>query len=141
MFHWTDRPLLILRIVVIVNIVLGIVASFVVGIVCAVRFSWWYFFVITIFGWFGCFSSWVFWRVIFSFLCDVKVIRNKLYGENNEGLEVFLKPRSERVGSSEIEKRNEVLREELRHLQTLMNAGVISREEYEKRKKELTKEK
>lgn len=42
---------------------------------------------------------WVFGRLYLSYLCDIKLIRNKLYGVGNENLDVFLKTKAERTGA------------------------------------------
>ena len=38
---------------------------------------------------FGAYLSWVFGNLLLSFFCDVKLIRNKLYDNNNTDLDLF----------------------------------------------------
>ena len=54
---------------------------------------------------------------------------------------MFLKAKEERSDSPEVKARRKATEEELEHLQQLVNSGVITTEEYEKRKRELTEEK
>lgn len=46
-------------------------------------------------GPFLCWLAWVFDRVLLAACCDIKLIRNKLYGVGNEDLDVFLKTKAE----------------------------------------------
>lgn len=138
MFERNDKPLLTTRVIVMVVIGILAVASLVAGIVLAIALDgvW---FLITFALWFLCWLCWVFARLYLSYLCDIKLIRNKLYGESNEDLEVFLKAKEERSNSSVMQEKREAISTELAHLQQLLNSGVITTEEYEKRKNELIK--
>ncbi len=140
MFERNDKALLTTRIIVMVTIGIFAVAFLALGIALAVLIEGVYF-LIAFAGWFLCWVMWVFARLYMSYLCDVKLIRNKLYGESNAGLEVFLKAKEERSDSPEVKARRKATEEELEHLQQLVNSGVITTEEYEKRKRELTEEK
>lgn len=139
MFEKNDKALLITRIIFLTIIWMMVVASFVVGIVLAVIIDG-VFFLVAFAGWFMCWLLWVFERLYLSYLCDVKLIRNKLYGKSNEGLEVFLKPKDERSNSPAVIAKREAREAELKHLQQLLDSAVITAEEYEQRKKELTAE-
>ena len=138
MFERNDKALLTTRIIIMVIIEILAVLSLVMGIVLAVLVHG-AMFLITFAGWFFCWLLWVFARLYLSYLCDIKLIRNKLYCESNKNLEVFLKAKSERSNSSEMQDKRKAINTELAHLQQLLNAGVITSEEYEKRKNELSK--
>ena len=137
MFERNDKALLTTRIIVMVTIGIFAVLSLALGIALAVVIEGVYF-LIAFAGWFLCWLMWVVARLYMSYLCDVKLIRNKLYGESNTGLEVFLKAKEERSNSIEAKKKQADIEEELKHLQQLLSSGVITTEEYEKRKSELT---
>ncbi len=73
-----------------------------------------------------------------SYLCGIKLIRNKLYGESNEGLDDFLKTFKERVDEVDEDiKKQEEKEAELANLYQLMEQGLITEDEYKKREKEL----
>ena len=137
MFERNDKALLTTRIIVMVTIGIFAVLSLALGIALAVVIEGVYF-LFSFAGWFLCWLLWVIARLYMSYLCDVKLIRNKLYGESNAGLEVFLKAKEERSNSIEAKKKQTDIEEELKHLQQLLSSGVITTEEYEKRKSELT---
>lgn len=137
MFERNDKALLTTRKIVMVIIGIFAVAFFVMGIVLAVLVHG-ALFLTAFLGWFLCWLCWVWARLYMSYLCDIKLIRNKLYGESNEGLEVFLKAREERSNSPEMQAKQAETEAELQHLQQLLSSGVITTEEYEKRKRELT---
>ena len=138
MFERNDKALLTTRIIIMVIIGIFAVLSPVMGIVLAVLVHG-AMFLLAFVGWFGCWLMWVFARLYLSYLCDVKLIRNKLYGESNDGLEVFLKAKEERSNSPVMQEKRQAINDELEHLEQLLISGVITYEEYEKRKKELTK--
>ncbi len=137
MFERNDKALRTWRICVIVAVAIFAVAFLAIGIVLAVLIHGALF--LTAFaGWFLCWLLWLGANLHMSYLCDVKLIRNKLYGKSNEGLEEFLKARDERSNSPAMIEKKEAMEAELKHLQGLLSSGVITTEEYEKRKKELT---
>ena len=139
MFKRNDKALRISRIIFIVIIVIIAVLSLVTGIILAVDYEGVYF-LFTFVGWFLCWIMWVFTRLYLSYLVDIKLIRNKLYGESNEELEVFLKAKEDRSNSSAMKGKKQSINAELEYLQKLLNSGVITLEEFEKRKEELTKD-
>lgn len=143
MFKRNDKALLTTRIIFMVIIGILAVLSLVAGILLAVEFDGVYF-LFTFVGWFLCWIMWVFTRLYLSYLADIKLIRNKLYGANNDDLDVFLKSKEERkvkeVSVLEMQVKRQMVNTELAHLKQLLNAGVITAEEYEKRKEELTNE-
>lgn len=139
MFKRNDKALRISRIIYIVTIGISAVLSLIVGIVLAVKIDGVYF-LFPVVVWFLCWIIWVFIRLWLSYLVDIKLIRNKLYGESNEELEVFLKAKEDRSNSSAMKGKKQSINAELEYLQKLLNSGVITLEEYEKRKEELTRE-
>lgn len=132
MFKKNDKALLTIRIITMVVIAIFAVAFFVMGILFAV---WIHgaFFLLTFVGWFGCWLMWVFVRLYLSYLVDVKLIRNKLYGESNVDLDVFLKTKEEK-------KQAVNATTALEHLYQLKISGLISDEEFDKCTDQLTKE-
>ncbi len=90
MFKRNDKALLATRIIIMItlgifaaiSLAIGIVLVILVNVACIL---------ITFAGWFFCLLMWIFARLYLSYLCDIKLIRNKLYGESNEDLEVFFK--------------------------------------------------
>lgn len=63
MFKRNDYALLVAMIICIAFFCIGIVSSFVIGIVIAVKFHWAYFFY-TFAGWLVCFIFWIFARLL-----------------------------------------------------------------------------
>ena len=141
MFERNDKALLVTRIIVIVVIGILAVASLIAGIWLAVDYDELYVLIIFV-GWFKCWLWWVLAKLLFSYLVDVKVIRNKLYDESNDGLAVFLKstPRSF-TPPAKRDKREPSVDAQLKQLRRLLDSGVITREQYENRVEELTKHK
>lgn len=140
MFEKNDKALRTSRIIIIVFICIVAVASLVMGIVLSVVLENAIYMLVTLAGWFLCWISWIFTRLYLSYLVDVKLIRNKLYNENNDGLEVFLSDKEERSKRPVKQKTKQAVNKELEYLQKLLNSGAITLEEYEERAEELTKE-
>lgn len=67
-------------------------------------------------------------------MCDIKLIRNKLYGKDNDGLSMFLDSKNSSAGSVKFA-------DELRKLKELYDAGAISEEEYNEGKKRILSDK
>ena len=139
MFERNDKALLTTRVIVMVVIGFFVVASFAGGIALAVLVHG-ALFLVTFVGWFFCWLMWVFARLYMSYLVDIKLIRNKLYGESNEDLEVFLKGEEERSNSPKMQEKRKETEAELQRLRQLLSSGIITAEEYEKRREELTKD-
>ena len=93
--------------------------------------------------------AWVYGSLLLTFLCDVKLMRNKMYGLDNDNLSEFISSPSraanypsaqqpagapsEQAPSSSASDRYEML---LR-LKKLYDSGALSQEEYEQKKREL----
>ena len=87
--------------------------------------------------------AWVFGSLILTFLCDVKLIRNKLYGLDNGNLSEFITQesaapaqpvRTEPAGQKPLSGSDGY--ENLLKLKKLYDSGALSQEEYEKMKRE-----
>lgn len=89
MFEKNDKILFIMRFVInVLSVVAGIVCI-ILGIVLAAKgVSNGY--IILFGGVIGIGFFWLVWQLCFSYLCDIKLIRNKLYGADNDSLSVFL---------------------------------------------------
>ncbi len=138
MFKKIDTILLTAKTITTMLIIICAVASLAVGVSLAVLINWVYFIVIFV-GWIFCFLFWVFTNLLISFLCDIKLIRNKLYGINNEHLKEFLDSYEGLKTDSNEEIENKTVSVELAQLQILFYDGLINEEEYNRRKDELTK--
>ena len=76
--------------------------------------------------------QWAILRLLFSFLQDIKYIRNKLYLNDNES-----KNGGENVNAT-VETPYEVDQvAKIEQLKSLLDAGVITREEYDQQKKKI----
>ena len=91
MFEKQDSILLTIRFVVNLLLILTGVAGIIFGIVFAVIEDVLIGLLIMFLVPVSCFFAWLFWKLLFSYLCDIKLIRNKLYGTDNNNLQVFLK--------------------------------------------------
>lgn len=138
MFKKIDTILLTTKTITTMLIIICAVASLAVGVSLAVLINWVYFIVIFV-GWIFCFLFWVFANLLISFLCDIKLIRNKLYGINNEHLKEFLDSYEGLKTDSNEEIENKTVSVDLAQLQILFDDGLINEEEYNRRKDELTK--
>ena len=133
-----DTILLTAKTIKMMLIIICAVASLAVGVSLAVLINWVYFIVIFV-GWIFCFLFWDFANLLISFLCDIKLIRNKLYGINNEHLKEFLDSYEGLKTDSNEEIENKTVSVKLAQLQIHFDDGLINEEEYNRRKDELTK--
>lgn len=104
MFEKNDRILFAAKIVLYFAIFIFAVASLVLGIVLSIVMESSALFLVAFAGWFVCLLMWVFSKLLLSYLCDIKLIRNKLYGESNAKLERFLKDAEKSDDSTEMPK-------------------------------------
>ena len=112
-------------------------------------------------GPFLCWLAWVFDRVLLAACCDIKLIRNKLYGVGNENLDIFLKddgdadaaPAPTPAATGHLNRppaaqapRNaggsaplpaEERTQKLLRLKKLLDAGAITQEEFDRQKAKL----
>lgn len=92
---------------------------------------------------------WVFARLMLSFMCDVKLIRNKLYENSNDNLKVFTEATRQAVYERDYDTQNRVDKAHttaptdnmklLRDLKTLYDSGAIDAQEYNREKERLLK--
>lgn len=95
------------------------------------------------------FVFWVFVRVLLSLVCDVKLIRNKMYGEDNSAfakITAFEKASKETFDDSDtqtVSVDTEIFNKKtvalLRELKQLCAEGIISEEEFKQEKSKLLK--
>ena len=102
MFEKNDRILFAAKIIIYIAIFIFAVASLVLGIVLSIVMESSALFLVAFAGWFVCLLMWVFSKLLLSYLCDIKLIRNKLYGESNAKLERFLKDTDKGEARSEL---------------------------------------
>ena len=129
MFDKNDKALLITRKIIIVVLSILVVGILVLSIIMASIASP-IFLVIWPVGWFACWIMWVVARLYLSYLCDIKLIRNKLYNTDNENLKVFLMAKPT---PAQIEEQKRAAEEKVRNaerMKALLDSGVITEEEY-----------
>lgn len=162
MFEVNDKSLCTVRVILNVVTWIGVIACIVCGIVLSAIEMIEVGLPILFVGPFACWLMWVFGRLYLSYLCDIKLIRNKLYGVGNENLDVFLKTKAERTapaypqdgytgadtyrpaaqapaGSGEEGKplSMEERTQKLLRLKKLLDAGAITQEEFDRQKAKL----
>ena len=139
MFEKNDEQLLIVRILVNVGTWIGAIGGVIIGIVFSatglLEVGLPILFGLPILSW----VMWMYARLRLCYLCDIKLIRNKLYGVDNDNLKVFLE---EKLSEEEIEelKRVEMQNtEKLIKLKSLRDSGVITEEEFQQEKEKILK--
>lgn len=148
MFDKNDKTLLKFRIVCIAATALTAIFGIVFGIVLLAQGSlasgFTYLFLFPILSWF----LWLVMRLAMSFMCDVKLIRNKMYGTDCEMLKIFLQddnipglPPSETEGTIQplIPQNDEARAEAFTILEKLKGKGKISENDYALLRGELLK--
>lgn len=90
MFEKNDKQLLTIRTVIDVITILFFVIGIICSIILLVNREIFPGVFLLVFVPLCCWLMWLAWRLMMTFLCDVKLIRNKLYGIGNENLKVFL---------------------------------------------------
>ncbi len=93
MFEKNDRMLLTMNIVVNGFYFVSLAVVLITGITLSAIHKSGLYFIIAFFILFTETLLWVAMKLLLSFFCDVKLIRNKLYGENNDDLKVFFESR------------------------------------------------
>lgn len=157
MFEKNDRILFIMRFVInVVSLVIGILCI-IWGIVLAAK-NVPYGFIIIFAGPVSACLFWLVWQLLFSYFCDIKLIRNKLYGLDNDDLSAFIGNHETADPAKDFEDAKTVkeepaveqsIQEEpaeeisadfqksilLKKLNSLRDKGRISEKEYEEKKK------
>lgn len=131
MFEYNDGMLLAARIVANVLFALNSIIALVGGIVLSALSSA----IFLLYGLIYILGSWVIWiiaRLILSFICDVKLIRNKLYDQTNNNLAVFTGNNSQADENRHVphELTSDDIRQKQDKLDTLLYSGVINETEY-----------
>ena len=162
MFEVNDKSLRTVRVILNVWVWGGAIACVICGIVLSALGMIEVGLPLLFVGRLACWLMWVFGRLYLSYLCDIKLIRNKLYGVGNENLDVFLKTKTERTapaypqdgytgadtyrpaaqapaGSGEEGKplSMEERTQKLLRLKKLLDAGAITQEEFDGEKAKL----
>ena len=162
MFEVNDRSLRTVRVILNVWVWVGAIACVICGIVLSALGMIEMGLPILFVGPFACWFSWVFGRLYLSHLCDIKLIRNKLYGVGNENLDIFLKddgdadaapaptpsatgnfnrPAAAQAPACSGEEGTPLSMEErtqkLLRLKKLLDAGAITQEEFDRQKAKL----
>lgn len=131
MFERNDKQLLTVRIIT--NVVTWILAivGIIVGIILSasemLEIGLPILFVVP----FLCWLMWVYIRLHLSHLCDIKLIRNKLYGVDNDNLKVFLEEKFTKRELQEIELIKAQKTEKMAKLKALRDSGALTEKEYQ----------
>lgn len=145
MFEKNDKQLLTARIFLNVITWIFVIAGIVCGIVYLVNN-----FIVTglLFLLLVPFLIWIMWvfaRLYLTYLCDIKLIRNKLYGTENDNLKVFLEDTDdsddEKDATAQTESKTmEDITAQLLELKALLDSGAITQEEFDAEKERLLKQ-
>lgn len=145
MFEKNDKQLLTARIFLNVITWIFVIVGIVCGIVYLVDNS-----IVTglLFLLLVPFLSWIMWvfsRLYLTYLCDIKLIRNKLYGSENDNLKVFLEDTDdsddEKDATAQTESKTmEDITAQLLELKALLDSGAIAQEEFDAEKERLLKQ-
>lgn len=139
MFEKNDKQLLTIRtiinVVTILFVIIGIICSIILLVNKEIFLGVFLLVFIPFFSWF----MWIIWRLIMTFLCDIKLIRNKLYGVENDNMKVFL---GERQTPEQIAEQKRVAAqnaEKIERLKYLRDASVITEKEFQQAREKLLK--
>lgn len=131
MFERNDKQLLTVRIIT--NVVTwifaiaGIIAGIVLSALGMLESGLPILFVVPFLSW----LMWVYVRLHLSHLCDIKLIRNKLYGVDNDNLKVFLEEKFTKRELQEIELIKTQKIEKMAKLKALRDSGALTEKEYQ----------
>ena len=139
MFEKNDKQLLTVRILLNVVTWIFVLAGIISGIILLVNESTALGLVMLLLVPFLSWLMWVVARLYLTYLCDIKLIRNKLYGVGNENLNVFLTAKTETdeqpiQQNSDTDKTQTLLR-----LKKLLDSGAITQEEFDREKEKYLK--
>lgn len=139
MFERNDRSLRRINTIFTVCVWVAGVMSVAVGILATIVLENLWYLLLVFFAPVLLFLIVQFQKLCYSFLCDVKLIRNKLYNESNDGLNDFLMSYKEQIDYLDNKDKIAELEEAKLALKELYEKDMIEKEEYEKQKKELEK--
>lgn len=139
MFEKNDKQLLTIRtiinVVTILFVIIGIICSIILLVNKEIFLGVFLLVFIPFFSWF----MWIIWRLIMTFLCDIKLIRNKLYGVENDNMKVFLEERQTPEQIAEQKRVAAQNAEKIERLKYLRDAGVITEKEFQQAREKLLK--
>lgn len=142
MFEKMDKVLFVARKIYIAALVIGITVLVILGVsLSAQTGNILYFFLYAVVGGISSFVIWTFIRLFLYMLCDIKLIRNKLYEKDNSLIKKFVEPVTDSAESLQIynEKiaRDIDLQKAVQKLTELYESGAIDKEEFETLKNNL----
>lgn len=138
MFEKNDRFLLAADSIANILFVLFIVACIVAGIVLCVMELVVLGLCVLFFGSLLMGFMWLITKLLLSFFCDIKLIRNKLYNNKNDGLSDFIEDAERIKNETELKYKNEIeVKDKLLQLKKLLDSGVITAEEFDREKNNL----
>ena len=138
MFEKNDRFLLAADSITNILFVLFIVACIVAGIVLCVMELVVLGLCVLFLGSLLMGFMWLITRLLLSFFCDIKLIRNKLYNNKNDGLSDFIEDAEQIKNETELKYKNEIeVKDKLLQLKKLLDSGVITAEEFDREKNNL----
>ena len=139
MFERNDKQLLTVRILVNVGTWIGAIGGVIIGIVFSatglLEVGLPILFGLPILSW----IMWMYARLRLCYLCDIKLIRNKLYGVDNDNLKVFLEKKLSEEEIEELKRVEMQNTEKLIKLKSLRDSGVITEEEFQQEKEKILK--
>lgn len=131
MFERNDKQLLTVRILVNVGTWIGAIGGVIIGIVFSatglLEVGLPILFGLPILSW----VMWMYARLRLCYLCDIKLIRNKLYGVDNDNLKVFLEEKFTKRELQEIELIKAQKTEKIAKLKALRDSGALTEKEYQ----------
>ena len=139
MFEKNDKQLLTIRILLNVVTFIFVLAGIISGIILLVNDSIALGLVMLLLVPFLSWLMWVVARLFLTYLCDIKLIRNKLYGVDNDNLKVFLEEKQTPEQIAEQKRVAAQNAEKIEKLKTLRDSGVISEEEFQQEREKLLK--
>lgn len=139
MFEKNDKQLLMVRILLNVVTWIFVLAGIISGIILLVNDSIALGLVMLLLVPFLSWLMWVVARLYLTYLCDIKLIRNKLYGVENENLSVFLSEKTETHEQTLQQNSSTDKTQALLRLKKLLDGGVITQEEFEREKEKYLK--
>lgn len=139
MFEKNDKQLLTMHILLNVVTFIFVLAGIISGIILLVNDSIALGLVMLLLVPFLSWLMWVVARLFLTYLCDIKLIRNKLYGVDNDNLKVFLEEKQTPEQIAEQKRVATQNAEKIEKLKTLRDSGVISEEEFQQEREKLLK--
>lgn len=142
MFEKMDKVLFVARKIYIAALVIGITVLVILGVsLSAQTGNILYFFLYAVVGGISAFVIWTFIKLFLYMLCDIKLIRNKLYEKDNSLIKEFVEPVTDSAESLQIYDEKIAgdidLQKAIQKLTELYEAGAIDKEEFETLKNNL----